>query len=175
MEKNNQQGAYTSDDDTIDPLQLPPQPSKAITSLFQAAFQIAKQTSSLPIDPNILSFQYNTRDIISLLCKINPKGVVTFEELRSYPKYNLNPIQSEILEFLTKDIRFFNRFARLAQPTDKLSADDIRIAAQLAGDALMLTDEDLAYLSEPKPSQHIQGDANPAARPAIRAPQVLEE
>jgi hypothetical protein len=88
---------------------------------------------------------FSTARIIALLYKINRNGV-TYDELKSFPAWRLTEAERKIWRFLVQDKTLFQKFARLDQRPDTLSAQDIRLAGQLAGNALELSDEDLVYL-----------------------------
>jgi hypothetical protein len=123
------------------------------TPLFKAAFQSAKVSNAISVSasttqaPAKPDTAFTTLDITRLLGKINRKGV-TYEQLRAYPRSRLTPLQRQIIDYLTRNRNFFHQLARLDKNTDTLSAEDIRLAAQLSGDALSLSDSDVAYLRD---------------------------
>jgi hypothetical protein len=147
--------------------------------LFKAMFQSAKRANTTPETPKPKSAvkppetAFTTLDITRLLGKINRKGV-TYAELRSYPRGRLTPLQSNIIDYLIQHKRFFDQLARLDKNSATLSPDDIRLAAQLSGDALSLSDSDVAYLRE-HPVQSASQKDKTSADKALQLEQALRQ
>jgi hypothetical protein len=140
----------------IDAFEHPPNPFiiepskllKAATSLSRPETTREKQEAKVkgPID-NSQHFVISTRQIIALIARFKMRSF-TYDELRKFPLSLLNPEEKDFINYLRRNRHVFDRIAKLDQDPDSISVDDIKIAARLAGDALVLSDEDLEYLKE---------------------------
>jgi hypothetical protein len=107
------------------------------------------QQSSVPSKAaeNTPHFELSTSQLIKLVSRYR-MDKLNFETLQSMPMADLKPEEREFVKFLRNNRDIFDRIARLDKDPETLSADDIKIAAQFAGDSLTLSSEDLAYLRE---------------------------
>src|SRR5690606_24277292 len=70
----------------------------------------------------------------------------TFDQLIALPLSKLTPQEKEFVQYMRRNPQIFHRIASLDGKSASMSPEDVKMAAQLAGDALVLSDEDLLYL-----------------------------
>lgn len=92
-------------------------------------------------------FAISTQQIISLITRFRLRSF-TYEQLYNLPFSQLNPVEKDFVNYLRRNPNIFHQIAKLDHDPDSISVEDIKIAARLAGDALVLSDEDLQYLKE---------------------------
>jgi hypothetical protein len=122
------------------------------SSLYQAAVKLAaKRELQKAADPEPPLF-FNVSQINALLNRYGAK-YWTFEEIKNFPMAQLKPNERQFIRFLQQHPQTFYQLASLDRHPETLSIQDIKIAARLAGDALVLSTDDLKYLKElPKPA-----------------------
>jgi hypothetical protein len=121
------------------------------SSLYQAAVKLAAKKQLEEAHKSEPSIFFNVSQINSLLNRYGAKEW-TYEEILAFPMAPLNPAEREFIIFLQKNPQTFKQLASLDHHPESLSMKDIKIAAQLSGDALTLSTEDFKYLNElPKP------------------------
>lgn len=119
---------------------------------MQMAQQIPPPLSSAgESDESSNSFQVGVGKLIRLLQHFSTMGL-TYEQLHSFSTVHLGQAEKEFIQFLQRNPEVFHRLAGLDRQPGVLSADDLKLAAGLAGDALMLSPEDLKYLQEARPA-----------------------
>jgi hypothetical protein len=147
----------------IDPNEHPPNPFILEPSkLVRAAANVSKleqsagakrTTATQPVaggaklsktDPH---FAISTQQIISLITRFRMRSF-TFDQLENLPFSQLNPVEKDFVNYLRRNPGIFHQIAKLDHDPDSISVEDIKIAARLAGDALVLSDEDLQYLKK---------------------------
>jgi len=140
-------------------VQLSRIPADNVTQRRQAVSAISSQLEKE-------AMAINTQDM-DLILQQNQVSHLTFEQLQAMPLTGLSPKAKAFVVYLQQNPDVFNRLSALDQEPGTLSVADIRIAAQLAGDSLVVNEEDLAYLndnntpvSSPQPA-----DASPAVPP----------
>lgn len=144
----------------IDPHEVPPNPfileqskllkATAALSKEEAAKKANATQPSLPLATQSKTeqhFEISTRQIISLIVRFRLRSL-TYDQLKNLPYSQLNKEEKEFVDYLRRNPRVFNRIASLDNDPGSISVDDIKIAARLAGDALVLSDEDVQYLKE---------------------------
>lgn len=129
----------------LNPFILPQSP------LYQAAVKLAakkalelEKEKAKKADPPLF---FNVAQINALLNRFGAKRW-TFEQIRNFPMALLNPNERQFIRYLQRHPQIFRQLASLDRHPETLSLQDIKIAAQLAGDALVLSSEDLQFLKE---------------------------
>ncbi len=113
-------------------------------------------------------FSISTHQILNLMQRYRIRNF-TFQELQRIPLSQLNPAEKDFVNYLRRNPGVFNQLSSLDNDPSSLSEQDIKIAAQLAGDALVLSDVDLRYLRQsPLPSP---ASARPTASAQQQTPQ----
>ena len=102
----------------------------------RAAAQKNEEKPSLFFDPS---------RIHRLLNRFNAR-LWTLDNLQHFPLSKLDPEERKFVWFLQRNPHLFIRLAGLDRHPETLSPEDIKIAARLTGDALVLSSKDLAYL-----------------------------
>jgi hypothetical protein len=140
----------------IDPHEIPPNPFILEQSkLLKAAAALAKPETQ-PVQPVLTQpgkldpkqhFEISTRQIISLIIRFRLRSL-TYDQLKSLPLSRLNQEEKDFVSYLRRNPHVFERIAKLDNDPSGISVDDVKIAARLAGDALVLSDEDIEYLKD---------------------------
>lgn len=113
-----------------------------------------------------IHFELNTAQIYRLIRRYS-MGSLTFEQLNTIPLSQLSQEEKNFILFLKRNKAVFQRIAALDHKPDSLSVDDVKIAAQLAGNALVLSEDDLKYLKQlPEPKLD--------AKPSVGTPSTLQ-
>lgn len=94
-------------------------------------------------------FEISTRQILNLIQKYRLENM-TFDQLNSIPLSQLGPNEREFVNFLRRNRDIFDRISELDHQPG-ISGQDVKIAAQLSGDGLVLSNEDLNYLRQAAP------------------------
>lgn len=117
--------------------------------VYQASVQLARQAkpTSGEVTPTGGLLPLSVSQINNLFLRFKLQ-TLTFQDLQAFPMSQLSPREKEFVRFLQLNPGIFKALAKLDHQPDTLSMQDIKIAAQLAGDALMLSAEDLAYLRQ---------------------------
>lgn len=142
----------------IDHPEIPPNPFVLDPSkLLKATKAMAKpaiptpqpvQTTNVSNKPDPKHhFEISTQQIISLIVRFRLRSL-TFDQLINLPFSRLNQQEKDFVNYLRRNPEVFDRIANLDNKPGSISVEDVKIAAQLAGDALMLSDEDIKYLKE---------------------------
>jgi len=97
------------------------------------------------IDADSSNFELSTYQLIRLVSRYR-MDKFNFKALQSMPMADLSPQERNFVNFLRRNRQIFNRIARLDQDPDTLSVADIKLAARLAGDSMVLSSADLKYL-----------------------------
>lgn len=87
----------------------------------------------------------STRDILNLIQRYRLRSM-TFDQLVALNLSQLTPEEKTFVLFMRRNPQVFERISRQDREPGSLSQKDVKLAAQLAGDALRLSDEDLRYL-----------------------------
>lgn len=130
---------------------------KAAANALQQAEAKAAPVQPAPVKPNITSvstwpsrgqnhFAITTQQILNLIQRFRLRSM-TYEQLISLPMSQLRPEERDFVNYMRRNPRIFQQISSLDKEPG-LSAQDVKLAAQLAGDALMLSDEDMRYLRQ---------------------------
>jgi hypothetical protein len=119
----------------------------------QAAKNEAVETSNAPnsskaatkSDFDKTDFELSTHQLIRLVSRYR-MDKFDFKTLQSMPLADLSPQERNFINFLRRNRPIFDRIARLDKDPETLSITDLKLAAQLAGDSMVLSSEDLNYL-----------------------------
>lgn len=140
----------------IDPHEIPPNPFILEQSkLLKAATALAKPETK-PVQPPVTPsgkldprhhFEISTRQIISLIVRFRLRSL-TYEQLKSLPFSQLSQEEKDFVNYLRRNPKIFDRIANLDNEPGSISVEDVKIAARLAGDALVLSDDDIQYLKD---------------------------
>lgn len=106
--------------------------------------------SSDPTDTTVKSddrFELGTSQIIRLIKRYS-LNAITFDKLNAIPLSGLSFEEKDFVLFLRRNEHIFRLISRLDNDPDSLSVQDIKLAAQLAGDTLTLSTADLKYLKD---------------------------
>jgi hypothetical protein len=104
-------------------------------------------------------FSITTQQIISLIMRFRLRSM-TYAQLKNLPLSQLSQPEKDFVAYLRANPNMFERIARLDNQPG-ISVEDVKMASTLAGDSLVLSDEDLQYL------QNL-----PVTRPAASTNQV---
>lgn len=128
-------------------------------------------------------FEISTSQMTRLIKRYS-LSALTFEALNAIPLSQLSFEEKQFVQYLRRNKNIFERISRLDNDPSSLSVQDIKIAAQLAGDALVLSQHDLEYLRElPLSQQSEQASSSatqktnatqPTRQPEKPQPQELE-
>lgn len=91
-------------------------------------------------------FAITTQQILNLIQRFRLRSM-TYEQLLALPMSQLRPEERDFVAYMRRNPRIFNQISNLDKEPG-LSAKDVKLAAQLAGDALTLSDEDMRYLRQ---------------------------
>jgi hypothetical protein len=97
-------------------------------------------------DDDKSSFELSTSQLIKLVNRYH-MDKFNFKTLQSMPLADLSPQERNFIMFLRRNRPIFDRIAKLDNDPDTLSVTDLKLAAQLAGDSMVLSSEDLKYLN----------------------------
>ncbi|WP_373531681.1 hypothetical protein [Vampirovibrio sp.] len=96
----------------------------------------------------------STRAILNLIQRFRLRSM-TFDQLKSLPLSQLSQEEKTFVLFMRRNPQVFERISSGDGEPASLSQKDVKLAAQLAGDSLRLSNEDLRYLRQtplPAPS-----------------------
>jgi hypothetical protein len=108
---------------------------------------VSSDPTDTTLKPAAGRFELGTSQIIRLIKRYS-LNAITFDKLNAIPLSQLSAEEKDFVLFLRRNEYVFRRISRLDNDPDTLSVQDIKLAAQLAGDALTLSTEDLKYLKE---------------------------
>lgn len=87
----------------------------------------------------------STRDILTLIQRYRLRSM-TFQQLEALNLSQLTPEEKSFVLFMRRNPQVFERISGMDRDGSSLSEKDVKMASQLAGDALVLSTEDLRYL-----------------------------
>ncbi|WP_303674981.1 hypothetical protein [Vampirovibrio chlorellavorus] len=119
--------------------------------------------ASLPVRSESNRLDISTRAILNLIQRFRLR-TLTFEQLKALPLSQLSQEEKDFVLFMRKNPQVFQRISSMDGVKNSLSAQDVKLAAQLAKDSLRLSNEDLNYLQ----GSPLQAPAAP--RPLVGAP-----
>lgn len=94
----------------------------------------------------------STRDLLTLIQRYRLRSM-TFQQLMALNLSQLTPEEKSFVLYMRRNPQIFERISGMDRDGSSLSEQDVKMAAQLAGDALTLSTEDLRYLRRtPLPS-----------------------
>ena len=93
------------------------------------------------------AFSLSSHEITSLFRRLKQRGI-TYETLSNFPLSTLSQAQRDFIRYLRRNPQMFDRLSGLDRKPG-ISIEDLKIASQLAGNQLTLTEEDLAFLETP--------------------------
>jgi len=107
-------------------------------------------------------FSITTQQIISLIMRFRLRSM-TYAQLKNLPLSQLNQAERDFVSYLRRNPGMFERIASLDKQPG-ISVEDVKMASTLAGDSLVLSDEDLQYMKNlpverPNPLSQVQPDA----------------
>ncbi len=117
------------------------------SKLYHAATKMIAPISSPENGTEKASFSLTTNQIEDLLSRYSVTEL-TFKELQNFPLDRLEPNEKAFITFLQNNHYLFQVLSGLDQHPETLSAEDLKIAAQLAGDVHTLSSEDMKYLKD---------------------------
>jgi len=127
----------------------------ASTLTVRAALEQGKIGVNLATGPTKPHFEISTQQIIALISRFKLRSM-TYEQLKNLPLSQLSKDERDFVAYLRKNPGIFEKIAKLDHKPG-ISVEDIKMASQLAGDSLVLTDDDLQYLqTAPLQSPHVQ-------------------
>jgi hypothetical protein len=108
---------------------------------------VSSDPTDTTLKPATGRFELGTSQIIRMIKRYS-LNAITFDKLNAIPLSQLSTEEKDFVLFLRRNESIFRKISRLDNEPDTLSVQDIKLAAQLAGDALTLSTEDLKYLKE---------------------------
>jgi hypothetical protein len=121
---------------------VPVKPANDLTA--RAALAAGDPASVDSKTPGKSHFAISTQQIISLISRFKIRSM-TFAQLKNLPLSQLNKQEKDFVNYLRRNPQIFESIAKLDNEPG-ISVADIKMASQIAGDSLVLSDEDLQYL-----------------------------
>lgn len=112
---------------------------------FNAPWFWPRLEKVLPTTPQAPQVRFDTRDLLEFFWRINAQGVITYDQLKNFKAANL--MEREILDFLLNRNGFY-LLSNLDRDDDTLSVEDVKIAATLGEDPLLLENRDMEILQD---------------------------
>lgn len=92
-------------------------------------------------------FTISTHKIIDLFARFRIRNM-TYQQLYNMPQSQLSPQEKDFVNYLRRNPNIFEQLSSLDSHPGSLSIEDVKMASRLAGDGLVLSDQDFQYLKE---------------------------